>query len=130
MRAALAAVWSMIKFRLVRRRESRDHEPVNGNELIEIGPDQVDQHVRDGWTLLDVRTDGEWADGRIDGSHHLPLDQLIARVDEVPDKVVCVCAVGARSAQAAKYLTAQGRDAVNLAGGVHGWVAAGRPVTR
>ncbi|WP_217428035.1 rhodanese-like domain-containing protein [Microlunatus speluncae] len=99
-------------------------------ELIEIGPDQVDQHVRDGWTLLDVRTDGEWAGGRIDGSVLLPLDQLIARLDEVPDKVVCVCAVGARSAQAAMFLAAQGRQAVNLAGGVHGWVGAGHPLTR
>lgn len=128
--AGLRAVWSMIRFRLARAGRSGDHGPVNGNELIEIGPDQVDQHVQDGWTLLDVRTDGEWADGRIDGSTHLPLDQLIARLGEVPEKVVCVCAVGARSAQAAQYLAAQGREAVNLAGGVHGWVAAGRPVTR
>ncbi len=129
--AGLAAAWSMIKFRLVRRRQSRDHEPVNGNdELIEIGPDQVDQHVQDGWALLDVRTDAEWASGRIDGSAHLPLDQLIARLDEVPDRVVCVCAVGARSAQAASYLAAQGREAVNLAGGVYGWQSSGRALTR
>ena len=96
---------------------------------MEIGPEQVDDHVRDGWALLDVRTDGEWAAGRIDGSTHLPLDQLIARLDEVPDRVVCVCAVGARSAQAALYLAAQGRQAVNLAGGVSRWVGSGRSVT-
>ena len=121
----------MIRFRLARARGSGDHGPVNGNdELIEIGPDQVDQHVQDGWALLDVRTDAEWASGRIDGSSHLPLDQLIARLDEVPDRVVCVCAVGARSAQAAKYLAAQGRQAVNLAGGVSRWVGTGHSLTR
>lgn len=121
----LAALWSMIKFRFTRR--AGDHGRV---DVIEIGPDQVDQHVRDGWTLLDVRTDGEWADGRIDGAVHLPLDQLIARLDEVPDRVVCVCAVGARSAQAASYLAAQGREAVNLAGGVYAWQSSGRALTR
>ncbi|HLT60877.1 MAG TPA: rhodanese-like domain-containing protein [Microlunatus sp.] len=104
---------------------------MNGEpELIEIGPDQVDQHVSDGWTLLDVRTDGEWADGRIEGATHLPLDQLIAREDEVPDRVICVCAVGARSAQAAAYLQRRGRQAINLAGGVYGWADAGRPLVR
>jgi rhodanese-related sulfurtransferase len=129
--AGLAAVWSMIRFRLARAGGSGDHGPVNGNdELIEIGPDQVDQHVQDGWLLLDVRTDAEWASGRIDGSSHLPLDQLIARLDEVPDRVVCVCAVGARSAQAAIYLAAQGRQAVNLAGGVSRWVGTGHSLTR
>lgn len=98
--------------------------------MIEIAPDQVEQHVRDGWTLLDVRTDGEWTGGRIDGSLHLPLDQLIARLDEVPQRVVCVCAVGARSAQAADYLAGQGRETANLAGGVYAWQSSGRPLTR
>lgn len=100
------------------------------HELTEIGPDQVARHLQEGWTLLDVRTDGEWAGGRIAGSIHLPLDQLIERLPEVPDRVVCVCAVGGRSAQAATYLEGQGRQAVNLAGGVQGWTAAGRDLTR
>ncbi|GAB3765371.1 rhodanese-like domain-containing protein [Microlunatus parietis] len=125
MRAHLAALRSMIKFLFARTKG--DHGRV---DVIEIGPDQVEQHVRDGWTLLDVRTDGEWADGRIEGAVHLPLDQLIARQDEVPDRVVCVCAVGARSAQAASYLAAQGRETVNLAGGVYAWQSSGRSLTR
>ncbi len=80
--------------------------------------------------LLDVRTDAEWADGRIEGSIHIPLHELMARVNEVSDRVVCICAAGARSAQATAYLNGTGREAVNLAGGLHAWVAGARPLSR
>ena len=77
--------------------------------------------------LLDVRTDDEWAGGRITGSVHIPMDQLMQRLDEVNDRVVCVCAVGARSARVAQFLNAQGREAVNLDGGIHAWANSGFP---
>ena len=98
-------------------------------ELPTITPDQLDQLPGPGWMLLDVRTDAEWAHGRIEGSGHIPLDQLIARVDEVSDRVVCICAVGGRSAQATAYLNSIGRDAINLDGGIQAWVAESRPLT-
>ena len=75
--------------------------------------------------LLDVRTDDEWAEGRIAGSVHIPMDQLMQRIDEVDDRVVCVCAVGARSARVAQFLNAQGREAVNLEGGISAWGSSG-----
>ena len=79
-------------------------------------------------TVLDVREDGEWAAGHIDGSQHIPLMQVPARMTELPAdaQVLVVCKVGARSAQAAAYLQAQGVDAVNLAGGLVAWARAGR----
>ena len=83
--------------------------------------------------LLDVRTDDEWAGGRIAGSVHIPMDQLMQRMDELDDRVVCVCAVGARSARVAQFLNAQGREAVNLDGGLYAWAeqrAPGRGLTR
>lgn len=82
----------------------------------------------EGWILLDVREPEEWAAGRIPGSTHIPMDQIVARLDEVADRVVCVCAVGARSARVARYLNAQGREAVNLDGGIHAWAARGGPL--
>ena len=81
-----------------------------------------------GWMLLDVRTEEEWDQGRIDGSVHIPMDQVVARLDEIGEQVVCICAVGARSARVARYLNQQGFEAVNLDGGVSGWVAEGKPV--
>lgn len=99
-------------------------------ELPTITTDQLAALPGPEWMLLDVRTDPEWADGRIEGSIHIPLDQLMSRVDEVSDKVVCICAVGGRSAQATAYLNSLGRDAVNLEGGIQAWAAAARPLTR
>ncbi len=82
-------------------------------------------------TVLDVREDGEWSAGHIDGALHIPLMQVPARMTELPpdSQVLVVCRSGARSAQAAAYLQAQGVDAVNLAGGLIAWVRAGRLMT-
>ncbi|GAA2093244.1 rhodanese-like domain-containing protein [Microlunatus panaciterrae] len=82
-----------------------------------------------GWMLLDVRTEAEWAQGRIEGSTHIPLDQLVARLGEIDDQVVCICAVGGRSARATAFLLAQGKEAVNLDGGVQAWAAEGLPLS-
>ena len=56
------------------------------------------------------------------------MQEIVARLDEVPDQIVCVCAVGARSARVADYLTRQGREAINLEGGIQAWLADGRQV--
>ena len=81
----------------------------------------------EGLAVLDVREHVEWAHGHIEGSVHIPLTELMERLAEVPDaQTLVVCKVGARSAHAAAYLLQQGRDAVNLDGGLLEWEAAGR----
>ena len=100
------------------------------DETPTIRPAEVAALQADGWMLLDVRTDEEWAQGRIEGSVHIPMDQVVARMDEIGERVVCICAVGARSERVAQYLDRQGFEAVNLAGGVYGWAREGRPVVR
>ena len=99
-----------------------------GNEVPAVRPGEVAARVAEGWMLLDVRTDDEWAGGRIAGSVHIPMDQLMQRLGEVDDRVVCVCAVGARSARVAQFLNAQGREAVNLDGGIYAWANSGLPI--
>jgi rhodanese-related sulfurtransferase len=101
-----------------------------GNEVATVQPGEVAARVAEGWMLLDVRTDEEWAGGRIEGSVHIPMDQLMQRLGEVDDRVVCVCAVGARSARVAQFLNAQGREAVNLDGGLYAWASSGLPIER
>lgn len=89
--------------------------------------DNVPDPLPDGLTVIDVREDGEFAAGHIQGAVHVPLYDLPARVGEMPDgQMLVVCKVGARSAQAVAYLAQQGHDAVNLAGGMLDWEAAGR----
>jgi rhodanese-related sulfurtransferase len=84
----------------------------------------------DAW-LLDVREDDEWAAGHVPGATHIPLGQLGARATEVPrdTTVYVICRSGARSARAAFALVGSGWDAVNVAGGMQDWAAAGRPMT-
>ncbi|MEV7885724.1 rhodanese-like domain-containing protein [Streptomyces sp. NPDC002817] len=63
--------------------------------------------------VVDVRRDGERADGWIEGSVHLPVHQLHRRLAEVPDGTVWVhCAGGMRAAIAASVLDAAGREVV------------------
>lgn len=80
-----------------------------------------------GLTVLDVREDVEWRHGHIEGATHIPLNQLPARIAEVPhEQTLVVCKVGGRSAQAVAFLAAAGRDVVNLSGGMVDWADAGR----
>lgn len=83
--------------------------------------------------LLDVRTSGEWARGRIVGSVHIPMDQIPARIKEIPrdKKIVAVCASGARSEAVARYLAQQGFPWVaNYRDGVVGWSRSGLALVR
>ena len=90
---------------------------------------ELPQPLPEGTTLLDVREPLEWEHGHIAGALHIPLMQLPQRLDELPDgPVVVVCKVGGRSAQAVAWLSVQGRDAVNLEGGMVDWVDAGLPM--
>lgn len=77
--------------------------------------------------LLDVREDDEWRAGHAPGALHVPLQEVPARLAELPDApLAVVCRVGARSAQAVAWLAAQGVDAFNVDGGMQAWEAAGR----
>ena len=77
--------------------------------------------------LLDVREEDEWRAGHAPGAVHVPLQELPARLTELPDApLAVVCRAGARSAQAVAWLAGQGVDAVNVDGGMQAWEASGR----
>jgi len=70
--------------------------------------------------ILDVRTEGEVQDGRIEGSINIPVDDLRDRLDEL-DKTkeyVVSCLVGQRAHVACRILMQNGfKNVRNLAGG-------------
>jgi rhodanese-related sulfurtransferase len=92
--------------------------------------DRVPAEVPEDVTVLDVREQEEWDAGHISGARHVPLAELPHRVDELPsdDRLLVVCKVGGRSAEATSFLRQHGRNAVNLDGGVLAWSRAGRPL--
>ncbi len=63
--------------------------------------------------ILDVRREDERRKGYVEGSAHLPLNELLSRLDEVPDARLWVhCASGYRAGIAASLLDRAGRDVV------------------
>ncbi|HEY5820413.1 MAG TPA: rhodanese-like domain-containing protein [Propionibacteriaceae bacterium] len=84
--------------------------------------------VDQGWMLVDVRSDDEWAQARVPGAVHIPMEQVMTRLDEIGPQVVCMCAVGGRSARVTQYLNVEGKTAVNLDGGIYRWAEDGLPV--
>lgn len=74
--------------------------------------------------LLDVREAHEWAICKIEGSQHIPMNTIPARLAELDPSqpLVCICHHGGRSMQVAVFLERHGFDDVyNLAGGVDAW---------
>lgn len=78
--------------------------------------------------VIDVREPREWDDVHIAHAELIPLATVPDRVDAFDGApTYVVCRSGNRSATACEFLGAQGRDVVNVAGGMLAWVAAGFP---
>ncbi len=90
----------------------------------------VDLSVASAPTLVDVREPDEWSAGHIAGAVHIPMGDLVTRLDEVPrgQDVVVVCRSGGRSAAVTSYLVQGGWQARNMTDGMLGWNARGRPM--
>jgi glyoxylase-like metal-dependent hydrolase (beta-lactamase superfamily II)/rhodanese-related sulfurtransferase len=75
--------------------------------------------------IIDVRAETEWATGTIPGSVNIPLEQVRARLDEIPPgPVVVYCRTGERSSTAASLLEQAGwMDVLDLVGGFTAWMA-------
>ena len=78
-------------------------------QVREVDPAEVSEHLGNGVTLIDVRETEEWDRGHIPGAVHVPRGYLESRIDgAVADRdapVVLYCASGQRSALAANTLT-------------------------
>ena len=99
------------------------------SQIPTVAVDGVPDPLPDGLVVLDVREPVEWAYGHIEGAVHIPLSLLPVRLGDLPaGQTLVVCKIGGRSAQAVAWLQQQGHDAVNLAGGMLDWEAAGRPM--
>ena len=95
--------------------------PQEAKELIDSGTVQV----------IDVREDWEYANGHIPNARLVPLKLIIANASQhvQGDDIVFVCEVGQRSAVAAEFAAALGKQNVyNLEGGTSAWRGLGYPV--
>jgi rhodanese-related sulfurtransferase/glyoxylase-like metal-dependent hydrolase (beta-lactamase superfamily II) len=99
-------------------------------EVPEVGARAARTMIDGGAVLLDVREPDEWQTGHAPGATLLAMGQVLGRRDELDParRIVVVCRSGGRSAAVTQSLRAWGFDAVNLAGGMCAWSAAGLPV--
>jgi rhodanese-related sulfurtransferase len=84
--------------------------------------------------VLDVRTPGEYAEGRVPGAKLVPLNEVEAGSAipfEKESKIYVICRSGKRSYQATQYLRSHGfNNAVSVDGGTMAWISTGKPVER
>jgi hydroxyacylglutathione hydrolase len=76
--------------------------------------------------VLDVRTDGEWNGGHIDGATHVQTGMVANRANELPRdrQIAVICGSGYRSTIAASVLMKLGvKNVTSVLGGMTAWQA-------
>jgi rhodanese-related sulfurtransferase len=96
----------------------------------EVSPERLEEILREGGQVVDVRTDEEREAGRIPGTRHVELAVLAAQAETIErDRpVVFYCRGDGRSEMAAEAFRASGYEAYRLAGGIREWHARGLPL--
>ncbi|MFQ5861363.1 MAG: rhodanese-like domain-containing protein [Dehalococcoidia bacterium] len=94
-------------------------------EMLERGGDGV---------VVDVRNPDEWHAGHIKGSLWIPVDEVLNRIDELPQdkKLLFICAQGVRSGLACEMAAAMGFPSellYNIEDGVPAWMEKSYPTS-
>lgn len=90
----------------------------------EEAKEYLDAHAAGKYNLVDVRQDWEYEEFHLPGAKFIPLPELPERLGEIDQNntTIVYCAVGGRSAAAAKLLAGQGfHDVYNMLGGITAW---------
>ncbi len=77
---------------------------------------KIQEYLKQGAVVLDVRTDAEYEEGHVAGSKHIVLDTIPGHIETIKNfdkKVIAVCRSGARSGQATDFLAQHGIEIIN-----------------
>ncbi len=109
--------------------EAAQEAAANGPEH-EVGLDDFAAAHSQGAYVVDVRERDEVAAGRVPGAVHIPMNDVPARIAELPRDTpfFVICAAGGRSRQVVDHLRREGLPAINVAGGTGGWAQRGWPL--
>ena len=107
------------------------------NNFKTVSADEFEKFIADtNVVILDVRTEAEHAEGFIPGTHYNinVLEETFTKVatETLPkDKPIALyCRSGNRSKSAARILTENGYQVVELGTGFRGWQSAGKEVAK
>jgi rhodanese-related sulfurtransferase len=90
----------------------------------ELSPAEIQDELRRGTRLLDVRQPEELALASVPGAVHIPMAEIPARIGELnpAEPIAVLCHHGGRSLQVARFLERNGfADVINVAGGIDAW---------
>jgi NADPH-dependent 2,4-dienoyl-CoA reductase/sulfur reductase-like enzyme/rhodanese-related sulfurtransferase len=95
---------------------------LEGEQLEEETPKEVEPVTESGPLIIDVRTSGEFMSGAFPNAINIPLDDIMANKDNIgsdPNREIIVyCASGARSAYAQQVLMQRGYTNIQNGGGI------------
>lgn len=88
----------------------------------------------DDTVVVDVRRPDEYEAGHVKGALHIPVDDVLARIEELPTnkRLLFICAAGVRSGLACEMASAMGIETENLFNiedGTGPWIDRGLPTS-
>lgn len=91
------------------------------NNIFGAGTDteKVKEMIKNGATIVDVRTRNEFQGGHVAGAKNIPLQEVPSKISEfkkMKNGIVLCCASGNRSGQATDFLNSNGVECVNGGG--------------
>jgi molybdopterin/thiamine biosynthesis adenylyltransferase/rhodanese-related sulfurtransferase len=100
--------------------------------VVMVDLDTARREIDAGAKLIDVREPHEWDESHLEAAEHVPMDDLVARADEVaPDtseRILLYCRTDNRSSKMAAELASLGYEDIGvMEGGIVAWEGAGLP---
>ena len=88
----------------------------------------------DKYAVIDVRAEDEYLGGHVTNAVHIPVDEILSRIGELPTekKLLFICAAGIRSGLACEMAAASGLDPeslLNIEDGTPPWIESGYPTS-
>ena len=92
------------------------------------------EEAQGGALVIDVRRDDEWVSGHASGAIHIPIDDLLGRIDELPrdKRLLFICAAGVRSGLACEMAASMGyssENLINIEDGTPTWIDRSHPTS-
>jgi rhodanese-related sulfurtransferase len=106
-----------------------------GEPYYRVTLDEVmDLYDADDTVVVDVRRTDEYGGGHVKGALHIPVDDVLARIEELPTnkRLLFICAAGVRSGLACEMASAMGLETENLfniEAGTGPWIDRGFPTS-
>jgi len=96
----------------------------------DVSLEEAYQKYQNGAFVVDVSTQAEWDEYHAPNTIHVQLDQLSARLNELPKdrEILVVCRSEACGQQGRDILLSAGFNAFNSKGGLNEWYARGYPI--